>query len=314
MTERVILTDVTLREYGQNVPAAYLHLFTPKIRVAIAKRLIGAGVTQLEVLSCVSPKVAPAMNPEALETISKELGTPQGTRLITLVPNRAGYNKFLSLHLGPEDFNHTLGVFFSAVEAHNRLNLGRSIQDTVAEYRTILGDARSRGISVFAYVSAAFGYRHGGEEITKPTVDQVTEYIDLLFDLGAEVVTLSDLQGVAGEEETGKLWEGIVARRGRESIGAMGYHPHHSSGSKALANSRVAYQLGVRRFDASLGGTGGCVTGAPGNQPTEALARYFTDMGVETGLDIEEITSLTHMVQTELYSCIRLTEINAPRA
>jgi hydroxymethylglutaryl-CoA lyase len=310
MTHRVHITDVTLREYGQNVPAEFLHHFAPEIRVQIARRLIAAGLTQLEVLSCVNPKVAPAMHPKALETISTALGRPKGVRLITLVPNRAGYKNFLLLGLGPDGCNHTMGVFFSAVEAHNRLNLGRSIQETIREYRTILKDARSRGISVFGYVSAAFGYRpSGGGSLIRPSMEQVTGYIHRLLDLGAEVVTLSDLQGVAGEEETRRLWEGIVVREEPETIAALGYHPHHVFGEKALANSRAAYQSGIRRFDASLGGTGGCVTGAPGNQPTAPLAQYFKSTGIETGLDVEEITSLTQMVRTELYDRIPLDKV-----
>ena len=81
----------------------------------------------------------------------------------------------------------------------------------------------------------------------------------------------------------------------------LGYHPHHVSGEAAIANSRIAYETGIRRFDASLGGTGGCVTGAPGNQPTEKLVRSFNEAGIESGIDEQKIFLLTEMVQRELY-------------
>jgi len=105
--------------------------------------------------------------------------------------------------------------------------------------------------------------------LLKPEIDSIVDYIKLFFDFGAEAITLSDLQGVANKEETNKIIEIILNKRKGMDIDKLGYHPHHVSGEKAIANSKVAFDLGIRRFDASLGGTGGCVTGAPGNQPTE---------------------------------------------
>ncbi|MBW2005707.1 MAG: hypothetical protein JRI72_14120, partial [Deltaproteobacteria bacterium] len=67
--DSVTVTDVTLREYGQNIPAEYLHIFTPEIRVEIALRLIDAGIRNIEILSCVNPKISPAMNKEGLKKI-----------------------------------------------------------------------------------------------------------------------------------------------------------------------------------------------------------------------------------------------------
>ncbi len=300
--DSVTITDVTLREYGQNVPAHHLHIFNPEIRVKIALRLIDAGFTNIEIFSCINPKIAPAMNREALKKISIDLGRINGVHLITLVPNKAGYRNFLDLDLGPEGFNHTIGIFFSAVEAHNLANLGRPLKETIEEYKEIAGDARSNNIRVAGYISAAFGYfdpDHG--VLIKADTDKVCGYVDMLFDLGVDTVTFSDLQGVAGQEETGMFFETILNIRKGKDIEKLAYHPHHVSGEAAIANSKIAYDMGVRRFDASLGGTGGCVTGAPGNQPTEKLVRFFNESGIETGIDKEKVFSLTEMVQRELY-------------
>jgi len=308
--ERAIITDVTLREYGQNVPASFLHIFTPEIRHAIALRLIQAGFTHIEVLSCVHPGIAPAMNKGALETIVKKLGSREGVRVTTLVPNRAGYETFLDLNLGPDGYGHAMGIFFSAVEPHNRANLGRPIKDTLEEYRTILQDASARGIKITAYISAAFGYSPPeGKELLIPDIRTLNEYIDLMLDLGSGLVTLSDLQGVATEEMTKQRFEDILEGRKGEDINRLGYHPHHISGEKALANSRTAYEAGIRRFDSSLGGSGGCITGAPGNQPTEGLIQLLHSLGVETGINEDEVISLAELVQRELYSKITLAEI-----
>ncbi len=307
--EKVVITDVTLREFGQNVPETHLHLFTPEIRVRVASSLMDLGFSSLEVLSCIHFKIAPAMQEEALRKISTDLGrVDDRAHVITLVPNLAGYRSFLRLGLGPEGFNHTLGIFFSAVEAHNRANLGRSIQETVDEYRTILTDASMRHIRVVAYISAAFGYLDTKKRSVIPAnLLKISRHMDLLFDLGAHTVTLSDLQGVAGNDETSRILETIFDLRKGRDIDRIGYHPHHVSGDQALANSRVVFDLGIRRFDASLGGTGGCITGAPGNQPTERLVQLFEKAGIETGIDEEGVIALAEGVRRELLMRIPLS-------
>jgi hydroxymethylglutaryl-CoA lyase len=301
--DSVIITDVTLREYGQNIPAARLHIFCPEIRVEIALRLIDAGFTNIEIFSCINPKVAPAMNQEALKKIAIDLGRIKGVNLITLVPNQAGYRNFLDLNLGPEGFDHTIGIFFSAVEAHNLANLGRPINETVEEYKEIVRDACFNNIRVVGYISAAFGYFDPEQgALIKADTGEVSSYVDMLFDLGVDTVTFSDLQGVANKQETGIFFETILNLRKGKDIEKLAYHPHHVSGEAAIANSRIAYDMGVRRFDSSLGGTGGCLTGAPGNQPTEKLVRFFKKSGIESGIDEQKVFSLTEMVQRELYS------------
>jgi hydroxymethylglutaryl-CoA lyase len=303
----VTITDVTLREYGQNVPRRYLPVFTPEIRARIARALIEAGFTNLEVISCVHPGVAPAMNRKDLEIIAGCIGRQDGVHIITLVPNGTGYESFLDLDLGPEGYNHSMGIFFSAVEAHNRANLGRSIPETVSEYESIMKDAMARNIRVVATLSAAFGYREKGQRgVTREEPGRINDYINSFFDMGAVTVGLSDLQGVAGEKETRNLLETILDMRKGADREKLVYHPHHVSEGQALANSLAAFDLGIRRFDASLGGTGGCVTGAPGNQPTEGLVRAFHKAGIMTGLDEAKVPALGQMVQRELYNEISL--------
>lgn len=307
--DNVTITDVTLREYGQNIPAEYLHIFTPEIRVEIALRLIDAGIRNIEILSCVHPKVSPAMNEEALKKITQDLGRVNNINFITLVPNKAGYKNFLELGLGPDGYNHAMGVFFSAIEAHNIANLGRPLKETIEEYKKIMRDASAHNIRIIGYVSAAFGYFEPESGVLiKPDLDEVNNYIDLLLDFGADTVTLSDLQGVANEERTREIFESILYKRTERDTDKLGYHPHHVSGKAAIANSKIAYDLGIRRFDSSLGGTGGCVTGAPGNQPTEMLISFFNESAIETGLNETKIFSLTEMVKKELYNKIPLEE------
>jgi hydroxymethylglutaryl-CoA lyase len=308
-TKNVIITDVTLREYGQNVPSTHLNIFTPEIRLEIALKLIDAGFSNIEILSCIHPKLAPAMNEKALKKIAAGLGRVDGVNLITLVPNRSGYRNFLDMNLGQNGYNHTIGIFFSAFEDHNLANLGRSIKETIDEYKKIAIDVAAKNIRLVAYVSAAFGYfdtKNGA--LIKADMEDVNSYIDLLLDLGAQTVTLSDLQGVADQEETGRVLEAILNRKKGKDINKLGYHPHNISGESAITNSKIAYDMGIRRFDASLGGTGGCVTGAPGNQPTEMLVRFFHESGIKTGLDEKKIFFLKDMIDKELFRKIPLPQ------
>src|SRR5512137_1054836 len=103
--DRVIITDVTLREYGQNVPSNFLDVFSPQIRIEIAQRIIRLGFRSIEVFSCVHPRIAPAMSEEAIKTIGRGLGRVGASNIITLVPNKAGYRRFLSYGFGPDGHN-----------------------------------------------------------------------------------------------------------------------------------------------------------------------------------------------------------------
>lgn len=290
---KVLVTDVTLREHGQNVPSNRLESFSTETRIHMAGQLMEAGVRALEVFSCVHPRVAPAMAPDILGRIASALGRPAGAELITLVPNRAGYRTFLDLGLGPDGYGHVLGVFVSAVEAHNLANLGRSISASLEEYEALAGDAVSRGIRLKAYVSGAFGFREpeGGVLIT-PGVEAVGHIMDRLFQMGAETVTLSDLQGVADEEATVRFLQQLLDQRKGRDLERLGYHPHSPFGDRAVNNSIAVLAMGIRRFDSSLGGTGGCVTGAPGNQPTELLVRRLHEAGAITGIDEERLREI----------------------
>jgi hydroxymethylglutaryl-CoA lyase len=247
------------------------------------------------------------MNEEALRETAEKLGKIDGVNLITLVPNKPGYHTFLRAGLGPDGYNHALGLFFSAIEVHNLANLGKPIKETIDECKVIAGDAHSRGIRILMYISAAFGY-HDPERgaVLRADIDKIDYYIDLFLGFGIEAVTLSDLQGVADQGETREILEAILGKRKGRDIERLGYHPHHVTSHRAIANSNIAYGLGIRRFDSSLGGTGGCITGAPGNQPTEELIRSFHSRGIETGISEAKVFSLAEKVQRDLYRNIQL--------
>ncbi len=280
----VTITDVTLREHGQNVREDELPAFTAASRASVARGLQRAGIRRLEVFSCVHPRVAPAMARTLIEAVRDAMGELDGVEVVTLVPNLRGYRSFVELGLGGEGLGHTVGLFHSAVEEHNRANLGQSIGDTLAVLRRVFGECRRDANPASAYLSAAFGYREGSRLIAVPDA-VLTDQVRRLFDLGARQVTLSDLQGLADANETARIWDLVLGLDGGRYAPRLGYHPHHVDPEQAVARIQAAYCAGVRHFDTSLGATGGCVTGAPGNAPTRRTIAGLDGLGARCGID-----------------------------
>ena len=284
----VTVRDVTLREFGQNVPADRLGGFTVEQRLWLARRLIDVGVETMEIASTASPKVAPAMDGALVQRLARGLGRPEGVELITLVPpSPRAFARFFDL--GLDQLGHSMGVFLSAPDEHNLANLGRRTEETLTTLEGLLPVAADRGVRVVGYVTAAFGYRPTpGSAVIEVPAAEVRRLARQLVQLGAVSVTLSDLQGLAGPDETAALLSELTG----DGELTIGYHPHHSSTEAVLANVEAAAAAGVRLFDASLGAVGGCVTGAPGNGPTEGMVRRLESIGLHTGLDPEELDRL----------------------
>jgi isopropylmalate/homocitrate/citramalate synthase len=289
----VLVTDVTLREHGQNVPTSELARFTPSSRAEFALALRDAGFVRIELLSCVSPKVAPAMGLEQLAAVVRALGRLDGVEVVTLVPNVRGYEAFRQLGLGSDGLQHTVGLFHSAVEQHNLVNLRVSIDESVRGMREVARRALSDGTPVSAYVAAAFGYREAGRTF-RVSHRELADRVRRCFDMGARLVTLSDLQGLADEQETRRLWERVLALDGGAYASRLGYHAHHVEPQRAVDLVEAAFRAGVRCFDTSLLATGGCVTGAPGNAPTQGVLERFHQLHAHTGVDERAVAALTH--------------------
>ena len=288
----VIVTDVTLREHGQNVGGDELRVFTPASRAALARDLRRVGFRRLEVFACVHPRIAPAMAREHLNGVRDGMGRLTDVEVVTLVPNYRGYRSFVELGLGQQGLGHTLGLFHSAVEEHNRANLGQSVEETQGVVRRLFQEAQRDGNPVSAYVSAAFGYRDGGRRI-HVSRGVLADMVRQLADQGARQVTLSDLQGLADDDETARVWDHLLNLDGGSLAHRLGYHPHHVDPDRAVALIQAAYDAGVRRFDTSLGATGGCVTGAPGNAPTRRTLEMLIRAGALCGVDAELLATVS---------------------
>ena len=184
--DRVIITDVTLREYGQNVPSQFLHVFSPPIRIEIAQRLIRLGFKGIEVFSCVHPRVAPAMSKEAIKRSPRpSAGSRPATSSLSF-PTKPATRTFLPTVLvltvttTPWASSSLLWkpTTFSTWEGPSRRHL-KSI-------KRVAKDAASRGVRLVAYISAAFGFREPETgDLLRAEAKDIAGYLDLLFDLGA---------------------------------------------------------------------------------------------------------------------------------
>lgn len=239
-------------------------------RVRLIRALLEAGVRHVEVCSFVSPKAVPSMA-GAAEVVAA-LPDVGGARFVALVPNLKGAE--LALEAGIED----LSVTVSASPAYNEKNVHRSVDESVDEVRAICASVADHDVPVDAVVSCAFGSPYEGD--IAPV--EVAALCSRLEAAGATSLTLADTTGMA------------TPRRVAEVVGCtgsqVGLHLHETRGT-ALVNAYAAFQLGVRRFDTSVGGLGGSpfAVGAAGNLATEDLVHLFDDLGVTTGIDLERL-------------------------
>jgi len=255
-------------------------------KIALINQLSSCGLTRIEVTSFVHPKIIPALRDavEVFEGIDKKPGIIYSA----LIPNLKGCQRALDT---PVD---ELALFVSASEAHNKKNVGKFIAESLQEFDQIAKLVLSAGRSLRGYVVTAFGCPYEGDIPIERVLDIARAYADL----GVAEVSFGDTTGMANpitvQRKMSRLSEELDSLR-------LAAHFHNSRGL-GLANVYAAYQAGIRIFDSSVGGLGGCPTavGAMGNVATEDLVNMLEEMGIETGLDFDGLIKATNLVQDVL--------------
>jgi hydroxymethylglutaryl-CoA lyase len=267
-------------------------------RFQLVRALVLAGLKRIEVGSFVRPDWIPQLadTDELVRRLiaSDQPKLPADLRLYGLVPNRIGLQR--AVDCGLKD----VAVFMSATESHNQKNTNKSMAESLREFEQLIPAARAQGVQVRAYLSCVWGCPYEGK------VDPVKSLgvADQLRALGATELSLGDTIGVGNPKQTQEIVSlylaGSGAVRGFEAS-QLALHMHDTHGT-ALANCLAAYQLGVRIFDASVGGTGGCpyAPGAAGNLATEDLASMFEDMGIESGVSMERLFDAGALAQKHI--------------
>jgi hydroxymethylglutaryl-CoA lyase len=239
--------------------------------------LVSAGLREIEVCSFVPAKLLPQMA-DATEVVRHAL-THAGVTVMALVPNARGAESALKAGV------HKLTIPVSASAAHSMANVRKTREEMIEEVRTIvrLRNEIAPGVKIEAGISTAFGCTIQGEV----KEDDVVWVASQCIAAGVDEAGLSDTTGMANPAQVRRLFNKVRAAIG-DKTGAA--HMHNTRGL-GLANCLAAYDVGVRTFDSSLGGLGGCpyAPGASGNVVTEDLVFMFEAMGVRTGVDIEKL-------------------------
>ena len=284
MAEQVKVREVGPRDGFQNEPEV---IATPD-KVRLIDMLARTGLRRLEVTSFVRADVIPQLSDarEVLEAIDP----PGGVSLSVLVPNERGLDQALELR---ERF-HEVNLFLSASETHNRRNVNRSIEESLAGLERVIERARDAGLRCEGVISVAFGCPYEGH--VPP--ERVFGIAERLAAAGCAEIAFGDTTGMANPAQ---VREFFAAARDRLPGPELTAHFHNTRG-QGLANVVAALDAGVRSFESSFGELGGCPVpkGATGNIATEDLVSMLHEMGYDTGIDLDPLIAAGRAAQEVL--------------
>lgn len=251
-------------------------------KVEIINALIGTGIKRIEATSFISPKAIPQMR-DALEVVRKMV-RPKDTFVEALVPNPKGAEG--ALEAGVDGIR----LFLSASEAHNRKNVNRSIEESLAGFEEIMRVVGGK-IPVSGDIAVAFGCPFEGDI----PLDRLTRIAQRMLDLGLRSITLGDTTGMATPPIVRKTCEAL--RKAHPGLD-LGLHFHNTRGI-GVVNVYEALHLGLTTFESSIGGLGGCpfAPGATGNVCTEDMVYLFQELGIQTGISLADLVNVAKRVE-----------------
>jgi len=271
VSDPVTVVEVGPRDGLQNEAA----VVSASDKVRLIERLADADLPVVEATSFVSPKAVPQLADadEVLPAVRRR----QGVRYPVLVPNVRGLDRALAA--GAD----AIAVFTAASDEFTRANIGMTIAESLLAFAPVLQRAHAEGIWTRGYISTAFGCPYSGA--VQPEV--VAGVAAALRGLGCGQISIGDTIGVGQPEQVPRV---VGAVAGSVPVEEIALHLH-DTGGLALENVAAGLDSGVRIFDSSAGGLGGCpfAPGAPGNLSTEALVGFLLERGHETGVDLEAV-------------------------
>jgi hydroxymethylglutaryl-CoA lyase len=282
MPPSVTIVEVGPRDGLQNEPVAV----SADAKVAFVEALADAGLRIVEATSFVAPSAVPQL--ADADEVFPRIRRREGVRYPVLVPNMRGMERAEAA--GAE----AVAVFTAASETFTRRNIGMSIAGSLEAFRPVIERATALGWWRRGYVSTAFGCPYEGDVDT----GVVVEVTEALLALGCDEVSIGDTIGVAEPHDVQAL---VGALLERVPVDRLALHLHDTYG-RALANVDAGLELGIRTFDASAGGTGGCpfAPGAPGNLATEALCGLLDRLGIDHGVDAAAVEAAGLTLRTRL--------------
>lgn len=296
--KKVCFVEVGPRDGLQNEKT----LLPLKDKVEFLKKLALSGLKRVEIGSFVSPKVIPQMK-ETEKLVSKihSLQTkkklPKNVQFSALVPNLKGLERALSCNI------KNIAIFSACTNSFSQKNINCSVKKSFDIYKEVCKKALDEKLKVRGYLSVAFSCPYEGKIF--PT--RVTELVERMLDLGVYEVSVSDTVGTARPFEVENLLEKLFKKVPSEKIGL---HFHNVHGM-ALSNALMGYKMGVRVFDGSVGGLGGCpYAGVPaGNVPTESLIYLFKG---KTNPMINELVKTGRWLEKKIHKTLPSPLIRSP--
>lgn len=271
MADRVRIVEVGPRDGLQNEK----QIVSTETKIALIRMLADAGLKTIEATAFVSPRWVPQMadHTEVLRALPRH----QGVSYPVLVPNMQGFEAALAA--GATE----IAVFAAASETFSQKNINCSIAESLERFAPVFAAARAAGVRVRGYVSCVLGCPYEG--VVEPA--RVADVAEKLFAAGCYEVSLGDTIGVGTPNRTKEVFARVADC---VPIASLAGHFHDTYG-QALANIYAAMELGMRVFDASVSGLGGCpyAPGAAGNVATEDLVYMLDGMSVETGVDLDRL-------------------------
>ncbi|MEZ4269764.1 MAG: hydroxymethylglutaryl-CoA lyase [Myxococcota bacterium] len=271
MSESVLITEVGPRDGLQNERAP----LSSAAKVAFVEALVEAGAKQIEVTSFVHPTKVPAM--ADAEAVYAGLRRRPGVRYLALAPNERGYERAVAAGCD------AVAMFTAASEAFTAANIGMSIAESLERFAAVSAEAARDGVAVRGYVSTVFACPFAGPVAP----EDVLRVVMPLLEGGCYEVSLGDTIGIGTPAHVSRLLDLLL----REIPASKLALHHHDTWGMAAANTLRGLDYGIRSFDASAGGLGGCpyAPGATGNAATEDLVHMLHAMGFDTGLDVEAV-------------------------
>jgi hydroxymethylglutaryl-CoA lyase len=255
-------------------------------KLELIDRLADAGLTEIEATSFVSPKWIPQMADH--DALMRSLQRRPGVDYPVLTPNLQGFEAALAAGA-----DH-VAVFAAASESFSRRNINCSIAESIARFEPVMAAARGHRVKVRGYVSCVVACPYEGDIAPQ----QVADVAQRLVDIGCHEVSLGDTIGVGTPASVQRMLEAVAAR---VPLAQLAGHYHDTYGM-AVANVLASYRFGLRCFDASVGGLGGCpyAKGATGNVATEDVVYLLHGLGAATGVDLQRLVDVAAWISGEL--------------
>ena len=283
--------DVVVREVGLRDGLQIHPVFMPTdSKLAWIEAEAAAGVSEIEVTSYVPAKVIPQF--ADAEEVTRRALAIEGLTVSALIPNLKGAERGIAL--GVKKLNFVMSVS----RTHNLKNVRREREESVADFERIVDLIRSRPEGARPLIVGGLATALGCSYEGRVPVADVVKYAVMLAQAGADEIVIPDTVGYADPAQVRNVFKAVMAELGSLPVAA---HFHDTRGT-GLANVTAALECGVRRFDASLAGIGGCpfAPGATGNIVMDDLCFMLDSMGLRTGVDVEKLIEVRKIVRAAL--------------